>query len=64
MFGQSGDLVMRNGLIIPRRRQTCWHVTFVAVAVKAIIRTFSGIRLLASPILANSFQNVSPLLKR
>ena len=43
MFGRSGDSVIRNGLIIPRDRQTCWRVTFVAVAVKAIIRTFSGI---------------------
>ena len=35
----------------------------VAVAVRAIILTFSGTRLLASPIARKSFRNVSPLLE-
>ena len=42
---------MRNGPIIPRYRHTGWWVTFITVAVKTIIHSFSGIRLLASPIL-------------
>jgi len=47
--------------VIPRVRQIFCQEVFTAVAVKAIIRTVSGIRLLTSLRFTNSFQKFSPL---
>lgn len=48
------------GFTIPSSLHTCTRVLFVAVAVNAIMLTFSGMRLLASPIAKNSLRKVSP----
>ena len=63
MLDRLGDSITNTGFTMPRRRHTCCRVVLVAVAVRAIILTFWGTRLLASPIARNSFRNVSPLVE-
>ena len=68
MFGLFGEIdstlgwvISTLGWVILRVQQISCQELFMAVAVKAIIRTVSGIRLLTSPRFANSFRKFSPL---
>ena len=49
------------GEIIPREQHTALLVDLVAVAVSASILTFSGTRLLTTPISEKALRNVLPL---
>ncbi len=55
MLGLFGESVTIMGLLIPRVLQMAFRVCTVAVAVRTMVRTLAGIKLLTSPTLSEIF---------